>query len=252
MDISHFLRQPPTVKLCTSYLENVWNKFNLIASLLQKISFASVPMADRLQATKDAFQEAHRLKGSGGTYGFNEISLFYKQMLIFLRPPFDENRLLSDTELEGAQQLHRTFPDWFAVLKSLFHGLYLQTEPLPDVVCHLLISPTQRALFAKTEFNYLLQSQVVFTMTEWDDLPLMASLPPVTSILVDRSDGETFAKAVSPHLNCKALDHTRFILTHLKPPAEPQTRLCNIDFQNMTLDQLEADSASTLTERLPK
>ena len=85
MEISSFLQAPPTMALRLSYLKNIESKNELIKKYFyqlkeEKDESVSWSLLDFV------FNEVHRLKGSGGTYGFNEISIVYEEIMELIRP----------------------------------------------------------------------------------------------------------------------------------------------------------------------
>jgi len=101
MEISQFLQRKETGELRHSFLLNVQEKNEKILANLNALK--EDRSVDRVQTTAAIFLEVHRLKGSGGTYGFNEISLVFREVLLYIRPAHENKR--EATALETAQSI---------------------------------------------------------------------------------------------------------------------------------------------------
>jgi CheY-like chemotaxis protein len=75
------------------------------------------------------FQEVHRLKGAGGTYGFHEISFLYEDIIECIRPAHQEKRLPDPEEIEKAAADARLFREYLPVLLGAFKDLNSDDSP---------------------------------------------------------------------------------------------------------------------------
>ncbi len=122
MEISTFLQQSVTWNLRKSYLNNVLKKHAEIIVLLKRLLDPNLIAAEKKSALSTLFHEIHRLKGSSGTYGFNEVSWIYKEMSDCTRLMHEGECSLdfSDIQktLKTANELSKNLPFLFLTFQS--------------------------------------------------------------------------------------------------------------------------------------
>jgi len=166
MEISTFLQRPETVSLRSSFLENVSAKNQRILGLIESLS--DTPGSQTEVCRKllvELFTETHRLKGSGGTYGFNEISLAYEEMLLYIRPAHEGLRLPDEEELEQAEKLSEEFDRYLPLLRKAFgsvtRGVSDRNDLGPQV---FFVTQNRRSIHHELFFSLVKRGLVFYTV----------------------------------------------------------------------------------------
>lgn len=89
MEISDFFLSEKTLLLRENFLNNLKQRIDNILRSLSLLKDSKGTFKD----VEDSFQETHRIKGAGGTYGFLEATIAAKDAIQYLRPFFNEKKL---------------------------------------------------------------------------------------------------------------------------------------------------------------
>jgi hypothetical protein len=162
MEISTFLQQGPTWNLRKTYLENVQQKNARIIDLLQQLQKPNILAAEEKETLFSLFNETHRLKGSGGTYGFHEISWVYNQMNAFIRSAKDDIRPLDFLEIQKTLHIMNEFSKILPRL-CLFFQSTSPAQPLSSLPAILHISENRSYYEAPMEYFFLQKNTPFFT-----------------------------------------------------------------------------------------
>ncbi len=131
MEISHFLHNQKTMDLREKFMESVFLKHGIIQSYMNDLRL-DLSFDQKIELVSSLFGEVHRLKGSGGTYGFYEISRVYFNALIYIRSPQNEMRMLTKEELDSAAIILDSFTKYYPALKKAFMDLNNEVYHIDD------------------------------------------------------------------------------------------------------------------------
>jgi len=122
MEWSPFLHKPKTNELRKSFLNHVFEIHQTILANFQDLSSTpKVSESEEQKTIQHLFGEVHKLKGTGGTYGFFEISHCYEDLIQFLRPSFREKRSLLPQEIKKGLEKAKQIQTFLPKLTALFH-----------------------------------------------------------------------------------------------------------------------------------
>ena len=135
MEISAFLLREKTLQLRSSFLENVRHKLDLLRQFMTGLEKGDPSGESSEKLTEKLFSEIHKLKGTGGTYGFNEISVAMKQFLKYIRPPFNEKRGPTTEEIQGFRNEFEIFCRYFPLYEQGFEAIQRSASPtIPGIL----------------------------------------------------------------------------------------------------------------------
>ena len=181
MEISDFLLKEQTLALRKSFFENFRQKELQLLEGMHKLEQEDLPEEEALTLTNQLFNEIHRYKGTGGTYGFNEISVVCREMLRFMRPPFNEKRRPFSHELKEALILQEKLHLYIPVMEKGLKDLSQKNCPIS---CILLIDAVRGPFadeldFFTVEEHYL----VISSFNPQDVFSIMQHLSPRSIVL---------------------------------------------------------------------
>lgn len=181
MEISGFLLKEQTQALRKSFFENFKQKQLQLLEWLHKLEDEGIPPEDAVSLTDKIFNEIHRYKGTGGTYGFNEISVACKEMLKYIRPPFNEKRRPFSHELKETLILQEKLIRYTPVLEKGLHDLCRKDSSLP---CLLLIDAVRGPFADELDFFTLEEHYLVISSFHPKDVLLLLNQLQPRSILI--------------------------------------------------------------------
>jgi hypothetical protein len=146
-----------------TYLENVQQKNARIIDLLKQLLKPNLLATEEKETLFTLFNETHRLKGSGGTYGFHEISWVYNQMSVFIRPAKDDIRSLDFLEIQKTLTIANEFSTTLPTLLLFFQNTSASqvAASLPSI---LHISEHRSHYVSPMEY-FFLQKKIPFFTT---------------------------------------------------------------------------------------
>ncbi|MBN2143053.1 MAG: response regulator [Candidatus Aureabacteria bacterium] len=163
MEISVFLQKPETVSLRLSYLENVLKKHKIILDLLNQLMSEIITSEKKQQMVRDIFAEMHRLKGSGGTFGFNEISLIYKELLQYIRPAYEKKEIPPPSDLAAGKKIAEEFSGYLPILLKGFHQLKSPSGGLSSYSL-LILNEDRRLVITELEKACINRKWIIYTV----------------------------------------------------------------------------------------
>ncbi len=181
MEISDFLLKEQTLALRKSFVENFRQKQLQLLEWMHTLEREALPEEEAIPLTSQLFNEIHRFKGTGGTYGFNEISVVCREILRFIRPPFNEKRRPFPHELKEAlilqEKLHRYTP----VIEKGLNALSQMNSPIS---CIILIDPVRGPFADELDF-FTIEEQclVISTFNPQDVFSIKKHLSPRSILL---------------------------------------------------------------------
>ena len=182
MEISDFLLKEQTFALRKSFFENFKKKQLELLEWMQTLEKEEgLSGQEAVSLTQKLFNEIHRYKGTGGTYGFNEISVVCREMLRFIRPPFNEKRKPFPHELREALLLEQKLIQFVPDLEKGLNDLSGKEAPLS---CVLLLDAERGPFVDELDFFSLEQHYLVISSYQPRDVfPLMNQLAPRSILL---------------------------------------------------------------------
>jgi len=188
MEISHFLHNPKTMELREKFMESVFLKHGIIQSYMNDLRL-DLSFDQKIELIASLFGEVHRLKGSGGTYGFYEISRVYFNALIYIRPPQNEMRMLTKEEFDAAALILDEFTKYYPALKNAFVDLNNQVHHRDDKSI-FYVAQDRGDFYKELEQFALLNNVVLFSvMTTEDAIFALDKVSPGT-VFIDTSHYE--------------------------------------------------------------
>lgn len=181
MEISDFLLKEQTLTLRKSFFENFKQKQLQLLEWMLKLEKKDTPAEEAIFLTDKIFNEIHRYKGTGGTYGFNEISVVCREMLKFIRPPFNEKRRPFSHELKEALSLQEKLIRYTPVMEK---GLNALAQKNSTLSCLLSIDADRGPFADELDFFTLEEHYLVISSFHPQDVfSLMDHLSPVSILL---------------------------------------------------------------------
>ena len=230
MEISDFLLKEQTLALRKSFFENFRQKELQLLEWMHTLEKDGLPEEEAITLTSQLFNEIHRFKGTGGTYGFNEISVVCREMLRFIRPPFNEKRKPFPHELREALILQEKLNRYIPVMEKGLNDLSKKNSPIS---CILLIDAVRGPFADELDFftieeHYLVISsfnpQDVFTLKKHlspRSILLHAPYPDYSTPQVVSKLGEVFSCSLilsgDPRLYEEVRDYGKLSLSSVIP-----------------------------------
>ncbi|EKD27778.1 MAG: hypothetical protein ACD_79C00583G0004 [uncultured bacterium] len=162
MELSEFLQTPASLKLRQNFFAKIEGINNKVIERLNYLNYSTDNDELKLKVMHELFGEVHRIKGTGGTYGFNEISNIYIEILKYVRPPHNETRLPELHEIENSTELAEIFSEYFKVLKDSFAKLSAE-KPCYNGKSVFIANYSRDALFYDIEFFCIKNKIAVFS-----------------------------------------------------------------------------------------
>lgn len=181
MEISGFLLKEQTFALRKSFFENFKTKQLQLLEWMHTLEKDGMPAEEAVSLTDKIFNEIHRYKGTGGTYGFNEISVICREMLKYIRPPFNEKRKPFPHELKEALNLEERLIHYAPVMEK---GLNDLSKKDSSFSCILSIDADRGPFADELDFFALEEHYLVISSFHPKDVfPVIQKLAP-RSILI--------------------------------------------------------------------
>lgn len=153
MEISKFLHNPKTLELREDFLNSVKQRQENIQSYVQKLIDTNECDVETLNLL---FNDVHKLKGAGGTYGFYEISSVYFQSLFTIRPAYNDKKMIDTDKLIELKTLFSAFHDFYPLLLQYFLNLK-NLNPETENKTLFFASTNRDKLFTELEFSSIYQ-----------------------------------------------------------------------------------------------
>jgi CheY-like chemotaxis protein len=168
MEVSFFLQKQETRTLRLSYLENVQKKHALVIDLFNQLIQGTGTPETKLSLVTSLFAEMHRLKGSGGTFGFNEISLIYKELLHYIRPAYEKKEIPSTLDLSEGKKWAEVFSAYFPFLFKAFQQLASLSSRQTSFSI-MIVNEDRRPVIAELEMACIHRKWVVYTLLNLEE-----------------------------------------------------------------------------------
>jgi len=167
MEISHYLHNAKTMELREKFLESVFFKHESIVTCINDLH-EDLSSDKKIELLSYIFNEAHKLKGSGGTYGFYEITRVYFNLLIYIRSAKNDIRALTKAEFKSASLIANEFTKYYPVLRSAFSDIKNQIQNM-DASSIFCVAKNRDGFFPELEEISLSKNLMLFSVMTMED-----------------------------------------------------------------------------------
>lgn len=172
MEISQFLQSVSTLSLRQKFLSVENERRKNIISLLQELKISKLKTTnENIEKIHTIFHETHKLKGAGGTYGFSEMSLFYSELLKYVKPSSQEQRVYTNNEFRNINKLLTSWSKFYNKYSAVFNKL-LEQENIKKIKGILFVSQNRNDFFNSLLLEGIKNKKNFFSCYNYEDVVL--------------------------------------------------------------------------------